>query len=207
MSDKKKKDTTPPSSGSGATPAVCATAPCPLASKCCCCVSSIAIQNVRSVGNTPQFIAGTWIANGHAFDLVIQMTFAAGSSGSSNCSFQWWERVNIPAISGHPPNSWTDMFALVPTSPTFDPWNNRIIPCPGGGNLTVTVVDIPSLGSAPGVTQTRTLEFRLVVKSGAGCACGFATSTATATEVLQMVNGTLVAAGTSFVIGPSSTTP
>jgi hypothetical protein len=55
--------------------------------------------------------------------------------------------------------------------------------------------------------MTRTLEFRLVVKSGTGCTCGHTSATATATQVLQMVNGSLVTAGTSFTIGPSSTTP
>ena len=200
MSDGKK--TTPPASGGGGTPAACTTAPCPPPPKCCGCVTSVAIQNVRSFGHTPQSIGGGWVANGHAFDFVIQMSFVAGTNGRSDCVLEWWEKVNVPAVPGHPPNTWTDMYANFSTSPTFDPWNNRTIPCPGGGNLTVTIVDPPGLGHAPGVTQTRTLEFRLVVKSGAGCGCSKTSATATAKQVLVMVNGTLDTSASSFTVGP-----
>lgn len=185
----------PPSSGDGGASCDGGSPPCP---KCCCCVTSATIGNVRPLGATPQFVGGGWVANGHAFDFTIVMSFAAGSSGISDCTFEWWEKVNVPAVAGHPANTWTDMFALVPTSPTFNPWNNRTIPCPGGGSLTVTIVDVPSLGSQPGQTVTRTLEFKLVAKSGSGCGCGKSSATATAKQVLQMVNGSLVAAGTSF---------
>ena len=46
-------------------------------------------------------------------------------------------------------DTWTDMYSLFPTSVTFGPWNSRTVPCPGGGALTVTIVDIPSLGALP----------------------------------------------------------
>ncbi|WNG26238.1 hypothetical protein F0U62_21070 [Cystobacter fuscus] len=169
----------------------------------------MSIGNVRFVGGTPQFIpqANYLMANGHVFDFTIQMSFCSSSGGSADCILEWWEKINIPAVPGHAPNTWTDMYAHYSTSPTFDPWRNRTIPCPSGGNLTVVIVDIPSLGTAPGITQTRTLEFRLTVRSGAGCTCNHTSATATATQVLTMVNGQLVASSSSFTIGAVTTTP
>ncbi len=157
-------------------------------SKCCCCVTSVAIKNVRAFNNGSQF--------GHQFDFEIKMTFASGSAGKSDCVLEWWEKTNVPALTGHSPNTWTDMFANFSTSPTFDPWNNRTVPCPGGGPLTVTIMDPPALGIRPGRTTKRTLEFRLKVKSGGGCSCGSAEASATATQVLEIVNGVPTGSGT-----------
>ena len=186
--------------------AICIKPPCP---KCCCCVTSVQIENVRSFGAegivSPN--TGMSLSNGHIFDFHIEMSFAAGTSGTSDCVMEWWEKVNIPAIPGHPPNTWTDMFSLAPDSPTFGPWVRRTVPCPGGGPLSVVIHDPPSLGNPPHVTQTRTLEFRLTVRSASACSCGKTSATATATQVLEMVDGSLVAAGTSFTIGASSSTP
>jgi hypothetical protein len=204
VSDDKK--TTPPTAGNGATPAGCTTTPCP---KCCCCVTSAQIENVRYFGAegiiSPN--TGSRLFNGHIFDFRIEMTFAAGSSGSSDCVMEWWEKTNRPAITGHQPIVWSDMYAFYSQSPTLQPWTNRRVPCPGGGSTTVVIHDPPSLGNAPGRTLTRTLEFRLIARSGSGCACAIASATATATQVLQMVDGQLVAEGTSFTVGPSSRTP
>lgn len=190
---------TSPQAGSGDSPAAPTTVPCPHCN-CCCCVTSAAIQNARSGGVRPGNL-------GHSFDFVIGMDFAAGSAGRSDCALEWWERTNVPYTTGMAANTWTNMFALVPTSPTFGPWNNRVVPCPAGGSLSVTIVDIPSLASRPGRNVTRTLEFRLTVTSGGGCSCSYTSATARATQVLQMVNGALVADGSSFTIGESSTTP
>jgi hypothetical protein len=173
-------------------------------------VTSVSIGNVRAFSGTTGFADpndGFVLYNGHAFDLVMNFSFAAGASGRSDCTFEWWERVNLPAVSGHPPNSWTDMMTIAAGSITFSPWANRVVPCPGGGNLTVTITDPPSLGNAPGRTLTRTLEFRLVARSGGGCGCGTTSATATATQVLVMVNGVLDTSASSFTIGLSSTTP
>lgn len=172
-------------------------APCP---PCCGCVTSAVIQNVQAFTTPPIFRGGGWVANGHSFDFVIQMSFSAGTGGTVDCTFEWWEKCNVPAIPGHAANTWTDMFALVPTSPTFSPWNNRVVPCPAGGNLTVTIVDVPGLGNPPGVTQSRTLEFRLMVKSGGGCGCANGCLMARARQELVMVNGSLVSADCSFTI-------
>ena len=203
------RDPTPPNSGRDAgTTTDAAARPCP---NCCCCAVSAAIQNVRPIGTTPLHVQyGTYdmsFTNGHAFDFVMSFSYRAGTAGTTDCTFEWWERVNLPAHATHPANTWTEMYTVgSPTSPIWIPWTERVIPCPGGGNLTVTFVDPPSLGSAPGRTLTRTLEFRLVTKSGAGCGCGKSSVTATATQVLVMVNGVLDSGASSFTIGASSET-
>ena len=75
MSDPKKP--TPPSSGSGAAPTCSPTLPCatPSPTKCCCCVTSAAIENVRYFGNpgitSPN--TGSPLSNGHIFDFRIEM--------------------------------------------------------------------------------------------------------------------------------------
>jgi hypothetical protein len=148
---------------------------------CCCCVTSASIQNIRAYNDGSRF--------GHEFDFVIQMNFAAGSSGTSDCTLEWWEKTNIPAVPGHPPNTWTELYAVYAVSPTFDPWKNRTVACPAGGSSTVTIMDPPGLGIRPGRTARRTLEFRLVVKSGAGCSCSQASASATATQILEITNG------------------
>jgi hypothetical protein len=197
-----------PSSGSGAsTPPTSPTTPC---SDCNCCVTSAVIENVIAFGAagyvdpTPPPMR---MYNGHIFDFRIEMTYAAGTSGTSNCVLEWWEKVNIPAIAGHAPNTWTDMYSFYSQSPTLDTWTRRTNPCPGGGRSTVVIKDPPSLGNAPGRTVTRTLEFRLKVRSGSSCPCAITSATATATQVLVMVNGVLDASASSFTIGASSTTP
>ena len=140
------------------------------------------------------------MANGHSFDFVINMSFAAGTAGTSDCTLEWWEKVDGLGI-GQTANTWTEMLKFARTSVTFDPWNNRVVPCPGGGNLTVTIVDIPSLGAqSPSFSGDRTLEFRLMIKSGGGCGCANGCLMAKAKQVLTMVNGALVAANCSFKI-------
>jgi len=198
----------PPSSGSGATSPPSATTTCP---KCNCCVTGATIGNVRQFFGATGFVSpntGLTLYNGHAFEFVIQMSFSAGSAGTCDCTCEWWEKVNIPAHATHPANTWTEMMTVgSPGSPTFGPWDRRTVPCPGGGNLTITITDPPTLGNAPGRTQTRTLEFRLVVKSASCCACAKSSMTATATQVLVMVNGVMDASASSFNIGASSSTP
>ena len=125
---------------------------------------------------------------GHSFDFEISMAWSTkhGPRLEPECTLEWWEKTNVPAISGHTANTWTDMFRLLPTSPTFDPWNNRSTAC--DTNSTVTINDPPALGKRPGRTVTRTLEFDLKVKSGPGGTCANSEKSATATQVLTMVN-------------------
>src|SRR5260370_18872303 len=115
-----------PSGSGGATCADGSSPPCP---KCCCCATNGTIQNVAAYNRGSTF--------GHDFDFVIDMSFAGGSAGSSDCSLEWWERMDLPNFTGAAPNTWTDQFSNYPGSPTFDPWKNRTIPCPGGGSLNV----------------------------------------------------------------------
>jgi hypothetical protein len=51
------------------------------------------------------------------------------------------------------------MYALFPTSPTFNGWNNRTKPCPG--NETATIHDPPA---ASVHLPARTLEFDIYVR-------------------------------------------
>jgi hypothetical protein len=191
-----KCKSSPPSGRSGAGSSG-GSSPCP---KCCGCVTRVAIQNVQMFTKPAIFRGGAWVSNGHSFDFVIDMSFTGGSGGTSDCNLEWWEKVDGLGI-GQTANTWTEMLKFAPTSPTFDPWNNRVVPCPGGGNLTVTIVDIPSLGDqSPSFSADRTLEFRLMIKSGGGCGCAHGCLMAKAKQVLTMVNGALVAAKCSFKI-------
>jgi hypothetical protein len=157
---------------------------------CYCCISSVAIKNISRIDNATHM--------GHSFDFEIKMARATehGPRLDGECTLEWWEKISVPAIAGHPPNVWTDMFQLAPTSPTFNPWNNRPTAC--DTNSTVTINDPPSLGRRPGRTVTRTLEFDLKVKSGPGATCANSEKSATATQVLTMVNGAPDWASSSF---------
>jgi hypothetical protein len=156
--------------------------------KCCGCVTSATIGNIQPYNDGNRF--------GHNFDFTIQMSFTAGAGGTSDCTLEWWEKTNIPYLDIMSADTWIELYGPYSVSPTFDPWKNRVVPCPGGGALTVTITDVPGLGIRPGRTARRTLQFRLVVKSGSGCACTDASQTATATQVLEIVNGVPAGSGT-----------
>ncbi|GAA2623928.1 eCIS core domain-containing protein [Paractinoplanes durhamensis] len=155
---------------------------------CDCCVSSVGIKNIAKIDNATHM--------GHSFDLEIKMARAAGPKPGPECTLEWWEKTNVPAIPGMNPNTWTEMFQLYPQSPTFAPWHNRSTAC--GGTSTVTINDPPGLGKRPGRTVTRTLEFDLRVKSGPGATCANPVKGATAKQVLTMVNGAPDWAKSSF---------
>lgn len=157
---------------------------------CPCCADAIAINNITRIDTATRM--------GHSFDVDISLSYpASGPQGS--CTLEWWEKTNVPAIPGHPPNTWTDMFALLPTSPTFNPWNNRSERC--ATSSPVTINDPPALGRRPGRTVTRTLEFRIVVNSmppSSDSGCAAASQQVTAKQVLTMVNGAPDWAASSF---------
>ncbi len=208
MSD--SSNPTPPSTGSGAaSPPSTAVRTC---TRCCCCVVDANIRNVRLFTTTPQAVVygshTMTFTNGHAFDFVMQFNYLSGPGGVTDCSFEWNERVNLPAHATHPANTWTEMYTVgSPTSPIWIPWTTKTAPCPGGGNLTVTFTDPPSLGNQPGRTIRRTLEFRLVARSNGACGCGVTSVTCEATQVLVMVNGVLDTTASSFTIGTKTTLP
>jgi hypothetical protein len=154
---------------------------------CGCCVDRVTIGNVTRIDNATHM--------GHSFDLSVAMNYPRDPGVSARpCQLQWWETTNVPAITGHAPNTRTNMFALLPTSPTFTPWNSRTNPC--GGSETIVITDTPSLGKRPGRTVTRTLAFDIAVNSQG--LCKNASKNATATQALTMVNGTPDWSASSF---------
>ncbi|MGB8217852.1 MAG: DUF4157 domain-containing protein [Candidatus Methanoperedens sp.] len=160
-------------------------APCP------CCTDSIAVSNITQIDNPAQM--------GHSFDVDIGLSYPA-SGPSGRCTLEWWEKTNIPALPGHPPNTWTNLFPLFPTNIAFAQWNSRHEEC-GTTSAPITLHDPPALGKRPGRTVTRTLEWRIVVNSmpptsEAGCTA--ASKQVTAKQVLSMVNGAPDWAASSF---------
>jgi hypothetical protein len=157
---------------------------------CYCCITSVAIKNVNRIDLPTRM--------GHSFDFEIKMTRATehGPRLGPECTLEWWEKTNVPYTSGMAADTWTDMFQLLPTSPTLSPWVNRSTAC--DTTSTVTINDPPSLGRRSGRTVTRTLEFDLKVKSGPGATCTNSEKSAQATQVLTMVNGAPDWANSSF---------
>jgi hypothetical protein len=116
---------------------------------------------------------------GHSFDFVVGLTYTtlgAGATASKDATLEWWEKTDRPpAWQSASKDKWNDMFAMFPTSPTFDGWTkNRTKPNPG--SETATIHDPPA---ASVDMPARTLEFDLKVKGG-GAAVG-----ATAKQVLE----------------------
>lgn len=148
---------------------------------CPCCADSISIRNINRIDTSSRM--------GHRFDAIMGLSYpASGPSGS--CTLEWWERTNVPYTAGMNANTWTNMFALLPNSPTLAPWVNRTESC--GSTSPVTITDPPSLGRRAGRTVTRTLDFRIVINSmpaNSTSGCSNATQQVTATQVLRMVNG------------------
>lgn len=134
----------------GGTPAPSAPAP----AGCDCVPSSVQIKNVSPYRRGKLY--------GHEFDVEVALTYSAAASGpGTDAQLFWFERTDrAPAWQGLRPNVWNDMFALFPTSPTFDGWTkNRTKPCPG--NETATIHDPPA---ASVDLPARTLEFDIYVR-------------------------------------------
>jgi hypothetical protein len=134
----------------GGTPAPKAPAP----TGCDCVPSSVQIKNVSATRNGKLY--------GHSFDVEVGLTYFAAASGpGTDAQLFWFERADrAPAWQGLRPNVWNDMFALFPTSPTFDGWTkNRTKPCPG--SETATIHDSPA---ASVDLPARTLEFDIYVR-------------------------------------------
>jgi len=149
-----------------------------------CCANDVTIKNVRRIDDSLHW--------GTSFDVEVELEFPKGAAknGSTkyeDCQLIWKEKTDLPAIPGHQPNQWTDMYGLYPQSPTFDPWRNKQIK--PGQTTHVTINDPPALGKRPGRNATRTLEFEIVVKSSSGPACQKKEVSATAWQFLEMRNG------------------
>jgi hypothetical protein len=168
-----------------------APAKAPAATGCNCCVDSVAIGAATKIDNPTHM--------GHSFDVTIGMTYSAAGSAAAvaPCKLEWWEKTDVPYFAPkQTANTWHDMFALIPTSPTLAPWVNRKQTC--GASPGVTITDTPSLGKSKGRTVTRTLEFDIKVFSASGAGCANASKNATAKQVLKMVNAAPDWAGSSF---------
>jgi hypothetical protein len=116
--------------------------------------SSVQIKNVSPYRSGKLY--------GHRFDVEVALTYFAAASGpGTDAQLFWFEKTDrAPAWQGLSPNVWNDMFALFPTSPTFDGWTkNRTKPCPG--SETATIHDPPS---ASVDLPARTLEFDIYVR-------------------------------------------
>jgi hypothetical protein len=148
---------------------------------CPCCADGISISNITQIDTAAKM--------GHSFDVNMNLQYPAnGPQGS--CTLEWWEKTNVPAIPGHPADTWTEMFAFYSQSPTFDPWKNRAEACASSSPATIT--DPPALAKRPGRTVTRTLEFRIKVNSMPPVSdngCQADSQQVTAKQVLVMVNG------------------
>jgi hypothetical protein len=139
---------------------------------CQCKPTGAAIKNVKKYNSGKLY--------GHEFDFTVDLTYSALGSGAaahSDCTMEWWEKTDRPPAwqTVIKKDTWNDLFALYPTSPTFDGWTkSRTKPCPG--SETARVHDPPA---ASVDLPARTLEFNLKV-SGAGT-----TKSATGKQVLE----------------------
>jgi hypothetical protein len=127
--------------------------PVPASTACDCIPSSVQIKNVAPYRRGKLY--------GHEFDVEVALTYSAASGAGSDAQLFWFEKTDrAPSWQGLSANVWNDMFALFPTSPTFDGWTkNRTKPCPG--NETATIHDPPA---ASVDMPARTLEFDIYVK-------------------------------------------
>jgi hypothetical protein len=142
---------------------------------CSACLDDLKIQNISKINSGNSY--------GHSFDLVADLQYKANSGTAHQDATLKWEEKTSRAPSWQTAitaNTWNDMFALYPTSPTFNGWTqNRTKPCPG--KETATITDPPT---ADVTLPARTLEFRITVTSAAGAGCTTASKTVTAKQVL-----------------------
>jgi hypothetical protein len=136
-----------------------------------------AVPTAASIKNVQKTTDGKLY--GHEFDFSIDLTYtklAASATHDQDAKLEWMEKVSDPpswqtAVTA---NTWNDMFALYPTSPTFDGWKNRTKPCPG--TETAAIHDTPATSVDLGA---RTLSFNLKVTGDS------VTKSATGTQVLE----------------------
>jgi hypothetical protein len=163
---------------------------------CCCCVEGLS-ATAKKIDTTTQM--------GHRIEMVIVLSYPgyAGGSGDGDCTFEWWEKTNVPAYEQLKANEWKELTSIA-TGPTFDYWKNRKKPCTE--RETVTDIDPAYLGRVPGRTVTRTLEIKVVVKSNKDCMCAHKSMTITVKQVLKMVDGKPDWGGSSITIDDVSIT-
>jgi hypothetical protein len=151
----------------GAAPAV--------AKKCCGCIKDIKIQNIKKINADRSY--------GHSFDTVFSLSYIEAEGAANDLSLEWLEKTNRGYTDRmrKANNVWYDMTQDPETSGSFDDsWGSRTKPCPGKETITDTDPPTASLD-----LPARTLEFKITVKSGAGCKCASASKTVTAKQVLE----------------------
>ncbi len=158
------EEVTVPGGGGSASPAA--------SSFCQATPISASIENVKKYTNGKLY--------GHEFDFVVGLEYSEldiTATKDKDCTFEWWEKTTRPPAwqTVIKANTWNDMYALYPTSPTFDGWTkNRAKTCPG--SEAATVHDVPG---ASVDLPARTLWFDLKVTGGG------TTKSATGTQVLE----------------------
>lgn len=126
---------------------------------CCCCIEDLAIKNIKKIHKGYQY--------GHQYDLIIKMAQrAVARKASTDCTLKWLEMTNRSYFPKMKNNAWNDMFVLIPSSPTFAPWNTRKNACPG--TETITITDRPQADLRK---PLRTLRFQITIGSSTGCGC------------------------------------
>jgi hypothetical protein len=79
-----------------------------------------------------------------------------------DCTLEWWEKTNVPYCEGMEANTWTDIFALQPTSEVFAPWafQQRHVRL---GRTQFAIIDPP--GIIVDTTRARDLFFDIRVRA------------------------------------------
>jgi hypothetical protein len=153
----------------------------PLAKKKCCgCIEDIKIQNITKINSGRSY--------GHSFETVFSLSYDETEGAANDLTLEWWEKTNrgYTARMRAANNVWYDMTQDPETSGSFaSSWSSRTKPCPGKETITDTDPPTASLD-----LPARTLEFKITVKSGAGCKCTNASKTLTAKQVLEPTNDT-----------------
>lgn len=100
------------------------------------------------------------------------------------CEIEWWEYTNDPYINGINENTWVDL-TKIDTATSYFSFPSYI----SGGQI--NDIDEPALD--PKIRQngtgSRTLHFKIVLKSGKGCTCEKPEVVRKATQFLKWNNG------------------
>jgi hypothetical protein len=102
----------------------------------------------------------------------------------------------LPAYKGLKPDKWQDLFEF--NALLFPKWIDRQEKCPGKAPPIIDT-DRPLLGKDPKLTIVRKLEFWIIVRSTPGCECKKEKIEVRAVQVLKMVKGKPVWAGSYFL--------
>lgn len=143
---------------------------------CCCCVEDLKIGSLKE-------IAKKW-AMGHEFDVIASLKYIQNEI-HTDCRYEWWEKTNNPAFLWVPPGVWVDFHKHKPD--LFPSWKARKRPCPGSELMKDH--DEPTLTFLSDETDSRSLLFKIRVRSGKGCPCAKNSITIRAEQYLSVKMG------------------